>query len=135
VSRVVRIIGFVLSLICMAVIVYLSFATDVLITNYVVGGDKGGHFLAYTTLSFLFLICFAVYSRNRILIRNLMPMLGAFSLSFVCAYCIELIQPYFHRTFEPADLLAGALGSLSGIIIGFFCVLLVCTIERRRASR
>ncbi len=134
-SRAVRITGFVLSLICIAAIVYLSFASDVRITNYVVGGDKGGHFLAYTALSFLFLICFAVYSRRRVLVRNLMPMLGAFSLSFVCAYCIELIQPYFYRTFELADLLAGALGSLTGIISGFFCVLLVCTIERRRSRR
>ena len=134
-SRIVRIIGFVLSLICMAAIVYLSFASKVLITNYVIGGDKGGHFLAYTALSFLFLICFAVYSRKRILVNNLMPMLGAFALSFICAYCIELIQPYFRRAFEMADLLAGALGSLCGVVLGLLCVLLVCAIERRRASR
>ncbi len=117
----------------MVLITYLSVARNVLLTQYVIGGDKGGHFLAYTALSFLFFLCFANYSRRRLFIRNLLPMAGAFSLSFVCSYCIELIQPSFRRAFELADLLAGALGSLCGVFIGFLCVFLVCHIERRRA--
>ncbi len=130
-----RIVGFVLSLVCIGLIVYLSFASDVPITDYVLGKDKGGHFIAYAALSFLFFICFANYLRRRILVRNLLPMLGAFSLSFVCSYCIELIQPCFDRSFELGDILAGALGSLAGVLLGFLCVIFACTVERRRTKR
>ena len=134
-SRVVRVIAFILSVLCMALIAYLSLSSNVSFTKYVVGGDKGGHYLAYTALSMLFFICFANFAGRRLLRRNLLSLLGAFALAFVCSYCIELIQPYFHRTFELADLVAGALGCLTGVVVGFVFVLLVCVIERRLARR
>ena len=92
-SRTVRVIAFILSLLCLAVIVYLSLAKNVSVPEYVLGKDKGAHFLAYMALGFLFFFCFhnAVY--HRIIVSNLMPVLGATSLSFLCGYAIELCQP------------------------------------------
>ena len=134
-SRTVRVVAFVLSLVCLAVIVYLSLAKDVSVPEYVFGKDKGAHFLAYTALGFLFFFCFhnAVY--HRVIVSNLMPLLGAFSLSFLCGYAIELCQPRFGRVFEVADLVADALGSFFGAVIGLFCVFFMWRIERRRRHR
>ena len=134
-SKTVRVIAFVLSLVCLAVIVYLSLAKDISVPEYVVGKDKGAHFLAYMALGFLFFFCFhnAVY--HRIIVSNLMPVLGAFSLSFLCGYAIELCQPHFGRSFEVADLVADGLGSFAGAVIGLFCVFFMCFLERRRRHR
>ena len=131
-SKAVRIIGFVLSLICLAVIVYLSLANDVNVPQYIVGKDKGAHFLAYMALGFLFFVDFHNSVRHRIFLSNLMPVLGAFFLSFLCGYTIELCQPRFGRFFEAADLIADGLGALTGALIGLLCVYFVCLIERRR---
>ncbi len=134
-SRTLRILGFILSLVCLCVIVYFSFAKDVTITRYVVGQDKGGHFLAYMALGFLFFLCFCNYVQKRLFVLNLLPMLGAMSLSFLCGYAIELLQPIFGRSFETLDLLSDALGSLAGVVLCFICVLLLTLIERRRSRR
>lgn len=130
-SKAVRIIGFVLSLICLAVIVYLSLAKDVNVPQYIVGKDKGAHFLAYMALGFLFFVDFHNSVRHRIFLSNLMPVIGAFFLSFLCGYTIELCQPRFGRFFEAADLIADGLGALAGALIGLLCVYFVCLIERR----
>ena len=130
-SKAVRIIGFVLSLICLAVIVYLSLANDVNVPQYIVGKDKGAHFLAYMALGFLFFVDFHNSVRHRIFLSNLMPVIGAFFLSFLCGYTIELCQPRFGRFFEVADLIADGLGALAGALIGLLCVYFVCLIERR----
>ncbi|MBR1583891.1 MAG: VanZ family protein [Spirochaetales bacterium] len=130
-SKAVRIIGFVLSLICLAVIVYLSLANDVNVPQYIVGKDKGAHFLAYMALGFLFFVDFHNSVRHRIFLSNLMPVIGAFFLSFLCGYTIELCQPRFGRFFEAADLIADGLGALAGALIGLLCVYFVCLIERR----
>jgi len=135
VSKAVRIIGFVLSLICLAVIVYLSLAEDVNVPQYIVGKDKGAHFLAYMALGFLFFVDFHNSVRHRIFLSNLMPVLGAFFLSFLCGYTIELCQPRFGRFFEAADLIADGLGALTGALIGLLCVYFVCLIERRRKKK
>ena len=134
-SKTVRIIGFILSLVCLAAIVYLSLAKDVSVPEYVLGKDKGAHFLAYMALGFLFFVCFhnAVY--HRIIVLNLLPLLGAFSLSFLCGYAIELCQPHFGRYFEVMDLVADGLDSFAGAVIGLFCVFFMCLIERRRKHR
>ena len=134
-SKTVRIIGFILSLVCLAAIVYLSLAKDFSVPEYVLGKDKGAHFLAYMALGFLFFVCFhnAVY--HRIIVLNLLPLLGAFSLSFLCGYAIELCQPHFGRYFEVMDLVADGLGSFAGAVIGLFCVFFMCLIERRRKHR
>lgn len=134
-SKAVRIIGFVLSLICLAVIVYLSLAEDVNVPQYIVGKDKGAHFLAYMALGFLFFVDFHNSVRHRIFLSNLMPVLGAFFLSFLCGYTIELCQPRFGRFFEAADLIADGLGALTGALIGLLCVYFVCLIERRRNKK
>ncbi|MBR6084526.1 MAG: VanZ family protein [Spirochaetales bacterium] len=134
-SKAVRIIGFVLSLICLAVIVYLSLAKDVNVPQYIVGKDKGAHFLAYMALGFLFFVDFHNSVRHRIFLSNLMPVLGAFFLSFLCGYTIELCQPRFGRFFEAADLIADGLGALTGALIGLLCVYFVCLIERRRKKK
>ncbi len=134
-SKAVRIIGFVLSLICLAVIVYLSLAKDVNVPQYIVGKDKGAHFLAYMALGFLFFVDFHNSVRHRIFLSNLMPVLGAFFLSFLCGYTIELCQPRFGRFFEAADLIADGLGALVGALIGLLCVYFVCLIERRRKKK
>ncbi len=134
-SKAVRIIGFVLSLICLAVIVYLSLAEDVNVPQYIVGKDKGAHFLAYMALGFLFFVDFHNSVRHRIFLSNLMPVLGAFFLSFLCGYTIELCQPRFGRFFEAADLIADGLGALTGALIGLLCVYFVCLIERRRKKK
>lgn len=131
-SRTVRMIAFVLSLICLGVIIYLSLAKDISVPEYIYGKDKGAHFLAYMALGFLFFLCFHNSVHHRIMVSNLMPVLGAFSLSFLCGYAIELCQPHFGRSFELADLVADALGSLAGALIGLFCVFFMCLIERRR---
>ena len=134
-SKAVRIIGFVLSLICLAVIVYLSLASDVNVPQYIVGKDKGAHFLAYMALGFLFFVDFHNSVRHRIFLSNLMPVIGAFFLSFLCGYTIELCQPRFGRFFEAADLIADGLGALTGALIGLLCVYFVCLIERRRKKK
>ena len=134
-SKAVRIIGFVLSLICLAVIVYLSLANDVNVPQYIVGKDKGAHFLAYMALGFLFFVDFHNSVRHRIFLSNLMPVIGAFFLSFLCGYTIELCQPRFGRFFEAADLIADGLGALAGALIGLLCVYFVCLIERRRKKK
>ena len=134
-SKAVRIIGFVLSLICLAVIVYLSLARDVNVPQYIVGKDKGAHFLAYMALGFLFFVDFHNSVRHRIFLSNFMPVLGAFFLSFLCGYTIELCQPRFGRFFEAADLIADGLGALVGALIGLLCVYFVCLIERRRKKK
>ena len=134
-SKAVRIIGFVLSLICLTVIVYLSLAKDVNVPQYIVGKDKGAHFLAYMALGFLFFVDFHNSVRHRIFLSNLMPVIGAFSLSFLCGYTIELCQPRFGRFFEAADLIADGLGALTGALIGLLCVYFVCLIERRRKKK
>lgn len=134
-SKAVRIIGFVLSLICLAVIVYLSLANDVNVPQYIVGKDKGAHFLAYMALGFLFFVDFHNSVRHRIFLSNLMPVIGAFFLSFLCGYTIELCQPRFGRFFEAADLIADGLGALTGALIGLLCVYFVCLIERRRKKK
>lgn len=134
-SKAVRIIGFVLTLVCLAVIVYLSLSEDVSVPEYIVGKDKGAHFLAYMALGFLFFVDFHNSVRHRIFVLNLMPVLGAFSLSFLCGYTIELCQPRFGRFFEVADLVADGLGSLAGALIGLLCVYFVCMIERRRKHK
>lgn len=134
-SRAVRIIGFVLSLVCLGVIVYLSLAMDVNVPQYIVGKDKGAHFLAYMALGFLFFVDFHNSVRHRIIVLNLMPVLGAFSLSFLCGYTIELCQPRFGRFFEVADLIADGLGALAGALIGLLCVYFVCLIERHRKKK
>ena len=134
-SKAVRIIGFVLSLICLAVIVYLSLAKDVNVPQYIVGKDKGAHFLAYMALGFLFFVDFHNSVRHRIFLSNLMPVIGAFFLSFLCGYTIELCQPRFGRFFEAADLIADGLGALTGALIGLLCVYFVCLIERRRKKK
>ena len=134
-SKAVRIIGFVLSLICLAVIVYLSLANDVNVPQYIVGKDKGAHFLAYMALGFLFFVDFHNSVRHRIFLSNLMPVIGAFFLSFLCGYTIELCQPRFGRFFEVADLIADGLGALAGALIGLLCVYFVCLIERRRKKK
>lgn len=134
-SKAVRIIGFVLSLVCLAVIVYLSLAKDVNVPQYIVGKDKGAHFLAYMALGFLFFVDFHNSVRHRIFLSNFMPVLGAFFLSFLCGYTIELCQPRFGRFFEAADLIADGLGALVGALIGLLCVYFVCLIERRRKKK
>jgi len=132
--RFLRISGFILSLICMALIVYLSFSSIYDIPEYI-GGDKGGHFLAYMALSAVLFLSFASYGGRGLLPRNLLPLASAFSISFVFSYAIELCQPYFSRHFDIADLVAGSIGAVCGCIISFLFVLLVCTIERRRVNR
>lgn len=134
-SKAVRIIGFVLSLVCLAVIVYLSLARDVNVPQYIVGKDKGAHFLAYMALGFLFFVDFHNSVRHRIFLSNFMPVLGAFFLSFLCGYTIELCQPRFGRFFEAADLIADGLGALVGALIGLLCVYFVCLIERRSKKK
>ena len=134
-SRTVRIISFILSLICLSAIIYLSLSKNVFVPQYIVGEDKGAHFLAYMALGFLFFLCFHNSVYHRIIVSNLMPVLGATSLSFLCGYAIELCQPYFGRYFEAGDLVADGAGSLSGAVLGLFCVFFMCWIERRKRHR
>lgn len=134
-SKVIKIMGSVLSLICLAAIVYLSLKRNVTIPEFVVGKDKGAHFIAYTALSFLFFVSFCFPSRRRFLRRNLMVVLAASALSFLVGYCIELCQPAFGRAFELYDLLADGIGSVLGSLLAFFCVFSVCMIERRRSVK
>lgn len=134
-SKAVRIIGFVLTLVCLAVIAYLSLSGDVNVPEYIVGRDKGAHFLAYMALGFLLFVDFHNSVRHRILISNLMPVFGAFCLSFLCGYTIELCQPRFGRFFEVADMVADGLGSMVGALIGLLCVYFVYLIERRRKHK
>ena len=134
-SRTVRIISFVLSLFCLATIIYLSLSREVFIPQYIMGEDKGAHFLAYMALGFLFFMCFHNSVHHRIIVSNLMPLLGATFLAFLCGYAIELFQPYFGRNFEPGDLIADGTGALSGAVIGLLCVFFMCWIERRKRHR
>ena len=134
-SRKLRILSFVLSLMCLVVIVYLSLAREISVPEYIYGKDKGAHFLAYMALGFLFFLCFHNSVHRRVIVQNLLPVVGATSLSFLCGYTIELSQPYFGRYFEVADLVADGLGSLAGAVIGLLCVFFVCWIERRRKHR
>ena len=131
-SKTIRMICFVLSLVCLAAIGYLSFAREISVPEYIYGKDKGAHFLAYMALGFLFFMCFHNSVHHRIIVSNLLPVFGASLLSFLCGYAIELCQPYFGRYFEAGDLVADGLGSLAGSVIGFVCVFFMCWIEKRR---
>ena len=70
-SRTVRIISFVLSLFCLATIIYLSLSRDVFIPQYIMGEDKGAHFLAYMALTI-----------------NINDFSGSHMISHSCIFCI-----------------------------------------------
>ena len=130
-SKVIKFIGSILSILCLGAIVFLSLKRSVSIPGFVVGADKGAHLIAYTALSFLFFISFCYPVRRRFFKRNILAFLSAAMLSFVVGYAIELCQPAFGRAFELYDLFADGIGSVSGSLLGFFCVFFICLIERR----
>ena len=117
----------------MGVIVYFSFSTRVEIPQFLSGTFKIGHFLAYVALSFLLFVCFSDFNTHRFFVWNILPMISSFLLSSLFGYAIELCQPYFGRPFAFPDMLSDCAGALLGTVIGFFCVLFMCTIERKRA--
>lgn len=134
-GKALRIIGIVLSLGCLAAIVVLSLASDVSIPKYVVGADKGAHFLAYCALSFSLFLAFFRYEGDRLAKRNVLPWASAFLLSFMVGYLIELIQPAFERSFEVLDLVADGAGALTGTLFGIVCVVLVLKIANRKNAK
>ena len=134
-ARALRTIGFILSVVCLGAIVYLSFAGNVNSPDFIAGKDKGGHFLAYMALSFLFFLSFCSFSHNAYFRRNLLPMAGAFLLASVCGYAIELCQPRFGRNFEVMDLAFDAAGAFAGVVLCSLCVLSLVSIESRRHRR
>ena len=105
-ARALKIIGFILSIVCLGAIVYLAFAGNVRVPEALARKDKLGHFLAYTALGFLFFLSFCSFSDTGFFRRNILSLLGAFMLSFACGYAIELCQPSFGRHFELLDLAA-----------------------------
>ena len=134
-ARALKIIGFILSIVCLGAIVYLSFAGNVRVPEALARKDKLGHFLAYTALGFLFFLSFCSFSNTGFFRRNILSLLGAFMLSFACGYAIELCQPSFGRHFELLDLAADAAGSLAGVVLCCICVVCLNAIERRRHVR
>ena len=129
-SKAVKILSFILSMACLAVIVYFSLFKEAVLT----GTDKNGHFLAYFAQGFLFFLCFSNLSLKGFFLKNLLPFFCAVFLSFIFGYAIELIQPSFGRVFEAMDLAADALGSFGGALLGFICVLIVRKIEISKAE-
>ena len=72
------------------------------------GGDKFGHILAFSTLSFP--LC---YTRR---IRLLIVFLGACTFGGI----IELVQPFFNRNAEIWDWVSNIFGVLLGMLLGVF---------------
>ena len=132
--KAVRIISFFLAIICMGVIIYFSFSSKVEIPQFLSGRFKIGHCLAYVAFSFFLFICFSDVNPHRFFLWNILPMISSFLLASLFGYAIELCQPYFGRHFAFTDMFSDAAGAFAGTVMGFFCVLLLCTIERKRAS-
>lgn len=134
-SKVIKTIGAILSVICLALIVFLSVKSSVKIPTFIKGADKGAHFLAYIALSFLFFLAFCSPSRRHYLGRNILPFIASAALAFLVGYAIELCQPYFGRSFELLDLAADGIGAALGSLLGLFCVFLMSIIEKHRSER
>ena len=132
--KAIRTISFFLSIICLGVIIYFSFSSKVEIPDFLSGTFKIGHCLAYVALSFFFFICFSDFNTHRFFAWNILPMVSSFLLSSLFGYAVELCQPYFGRHFAYTDMLSDCAGALIGTVIGFFCVLFMCTIERKRTN-
>ena len=134
-AKALKYLGFILSLLCLGFIVYLSLLPQVTIPDFVKGGDKSAHFLAYMALGFLLFLCFSDIDSRLFVRSNLLPLLSAFALSSLCGYALELFQPVFGRCFEQYDLLADFAGSFIGCIVGLLCVDLIFLIERRNRKK
>ncbi|MBO4717612.1 MAG: VanZ family protein [Spirochaetales bacterium] len=130
--RAVRTLAFILCIICMGVIIYFSFSSKVDIPQFLSGTFKIGHCLAYVALSFLLFVCFSDFNTHRFFAWNILPMVSSFLLASLFGYAVELCQPYFGRHFALTDMLSDCAGAFIGTVIGFFCVLFMCTIERKR---
>ena len=129
--RTVKIIGFFLTLVVMAVIVYCTLGSDIQLSPVFSGSFKLGHFLAYMTFGFSLFICYCSFSCHHPLRRNILPMMSATLLASLFGYMGELIQPYFGRHFALYDMFIDTMGALLGSAFGLVCVVFVCKIEKR----
>jgi hypothetical protein len=79
--------------------------------------DKIGHALAYAALSFSACTAFRQYSEKKQISRKLIWRIAIFSFTY--GFSIEILQYFLpHRSFDPLDLLANAVGILGAV--GFF---------------
>ncbi|MCF0237785.1 MAG: VanZ family protein [Sphaerochaetaceae bacterium] len=132
-EKVIRIIGITMVIILLVVIAFLSLKKVIEIP---MGIDVTyGHCLAYVALSFSIYLSCCKIEKNRFLIRNFKRAFLCMLLSFFWGYLMEVIQPYFGRTYEIKDLVADFLGSFFGVFIGIVCVSFVKIIEEKYKIR
>ncbi|MBO4280064.1 MAG: VanZ family protein [bacterium] len=130
-DRTVKITGFFLTLLVMAIIAYCTLGSDVQLAPVFTGSFKLGHFLAYTALGFLLFICYCSLSRRHPLRRNILPAVSATLMASLYGYMGELCQPFFGRHFALYDMFIDTMGALLGSAFGLVCVVFVCKIEKR----
>lgn len=131
-AKVIRTIAGILSVICLGLVIFFSLKSSVRIPDFVKGGDKTMHFLAYIAVSFLLFVTFCNFTEKRYILSNILPFLGAILLAFAVGYTVELCQPAFGRSFELYDILADALGSVLGALLGFVFSFTALCIHRRK---
>ncbi len=105
-----RVIARLSSLLAIVAIVILSLVPSKEISALVAPlpfADKGAHFIAYAIASWLLIMAF---SRE----RSLLVFISVSLLGLL----IEVIQPYFGRTFDISDLIVNCAGALFGVLLG-----------------
>lgn len=98
--------------------------------------DKGAHALAYAALGF-FLYCAIVTKESRptwshAFSANGWRMLLVLGVSVLLGSAIEIIQPYYGRSFEVLDIVADGVGSILGMVFGFLLVTIAMRSDSRR---
>lgn len=100
-------LGFVLvTTLPIAIVIGIATLMPAQIANAAPGGDKMHHFLAFGLLVFP-----AAMARPRWAVPAVL-------MAIFYGYMIELIQPYFGRTYDLADLRADAIGAVAGAVLG-----------------
>ena len=136
--RYTRIVGLVLTPVVALTITILSLTPGGNLSSttwYPLIGDKGAHALAYTALGCF--LQFALSSQHVPISFSAMIKENGWRIplvwgsSIVLGTIIEIVQPFFGRSFELLDILAEAIGTLVGILFALICMGIALSIERR----
>lgn len=136
--RYTRIMGMVLTPVVMLTITILSLTPGENLSSttwYPLIGDKGAHALAYTALGCF--LQFALSGRHvptsftSMLKENGWRVPLVLGISIVLGTIIEIVQPFFGRSFEMLDIVAEVVGTLVGILFALICMGIALSLERR----
>jgi VanZ family protein len=136
----VYLIGRILSVIVAIGIMVLSFmpSRDLGgITSRIPFADKGAHAIAYAVFGFfLFLAINPSAKKDDVAIQSktlaVMKIILVLLVGILLGLLIELFQPVFGRGMELADLIADAIGTLTGALLALVLLRLGQYVARRR---